>query len=126
MELVRRGIRTDVAVHAVGSGRRAGCQVHHPRRRCRDLGGRPGELRVARVTSAENPLPVDQDTLFLLGSVSKTYTASALMVLVEQGKVELEAPVRRCLPDLRSPTRRPPPRSPCCSCSTTWPASNGG
>ncbi len=53
------------------------------------------------VTSIENPLPVDPDTLFGLGSVSKTFTATALMRLVAEGKVELEAPVRRYVPELR-------------------------
>lgn len=53
------------------------------------------------VTSLDNPLPVDPDTLFLLGSVSKTYTATALMRLVAEGRVELDAPVRRYLPELR-------------------------
>ena len=31
------------------------------------------------VTSIDNPLPVDQDTLFLAGSVTKTFTATTLM-----------------------------------------------
>jgi len=53
------------------------------------------------VTSADNPLPVDRDTLFVLGSVTKTYTATALMRLVSEGRVELEAPVRRYIPELR-------------------------
>lgn len=52
------------------------------------------------VTSLDNPLPVDSDTLFQLGSVTKTYTATALMRLVEQGRVELDAPVRRYVPEL--------------------------
>ena len=52
------------------------------------------------VTSVENPLPVDEDTLFGLGSISKTFTATALMRLVAEGKVELEAPVRRYIPEL--------------------------
>jgi CubicO group peptidase (beta-lactamase class C family) len=52
------------------------------------------------VTSTENPLPVDQDTLFVLGSVTKTFTATTLMRLVAEGKVELEAPVRRYVPEL--------------------------
>ncbi|MFC4590271.1 serine hydrolase domain-containing protein [Sphaerisporangium corydalis] len=51
------------------------------------------------VTSVENPLPVDRDTLFVLGSVTKTYTATALMRLVAQGRVELDAPVRRYVPE---------------------------
>ncbi len=53
------------------------------------------------VTSLDNPLPIDQDTLFILGSVTKTYTATTLMRLVAEGKVELHAPVRRYLPELR-------------------------
>ncbi|MGS2647216.1 serine hydrolase [Streptosporangium sp. LJ11] len=52
------------------------------------------------VTSVDNPLPVDRDTLFVLGSVTKTYTATALMRLVAQGRVELRAPVRRYVPEL--------------------------
>ncbi|MEV6016963.1 MULTISPECIES: serine hydrolase domain-containing protein [unclassified Streptomyces] len=53
------------------------------------------------VTSLANPLPVDENTLFPLASVSKTFTATALMRLVAEGKVELDAPVRRYVPELR-------------------------
>ena len=53
------------------------------------------------VTSLENPVPVDPDTAFLLGSVTKTYTATALMCLVADGQVNLAAPVRDYLPELR-------------------------
>jgi CubicO group peptidase (beta-lactamase class C family) len=53
------------------------------------------------VTSLSNPLPVDEKTLFSLGSVSKTFTATALMRLVAEGKVDLDAPVRRYVPELK-------------------------
>ncbi|HYW23372.1 MAG TPA: serine hydrolase [Terriglobales bacterium] len=53
------------------------------------------------VTSVENPLPVDATTLFQVGSTTKTFTATALLRLVEQGRVELSAPVRRYVPELR-------------------------
>src|SRR5262245_5066741 len=53
------------------------------------------------VTSADNPLPVDRDALYVLGSVTKTYTATAMMRLVAEGRVELDAPVRRYVPELR-------------------------
>ncbi len=53
------------------------------------------------VTSVENPLPVTPDTLFQVGSISKTFTAPALMMLMEAGKVDLETPVRTYLPDFR-------------------------
>ena len=52
------------------------------------------------VTSVENPLPVTPDTLFLIASVTKTFTATAVMRLVADGKVALDAPVRRYVPEL--------------------------
>src|SRR5437868_2575329 len=53
------------------------------------------------VTSVENPLPVDEDTLFQFGSTGKTFTATAMLRLVEQGKVDLDAPVRTYVPELK-------------------------
>ncbi|WP_371666805.1 beta-lactamase family protein [Streptomyces sp. NBC_00289] len=53
------------------------------------------------MTSLSNPLPVDAKTLFPLASVSKTFTATALMRLVAEGKVDLDAPVRRYVPELK-------------------------
>jgi CubicO group peptidase (beta-lactamase class C family) len=53
------------------------------------------------ITSVENPLPVDADTMFIIGSVTKTFTATALMRLVARGEVDLAAPVRRYVPELR-------------------------
>jgi CubicO group peptidase (beta-lactamase class C family) len=53
------------------------------------------------VTSVENPLTIDQATLFLVASVTKTFTATTLMRLVAEGKVELNAPVRRYVPEFR-------------------------
>ncbi|WP_336204032.1 serine hydrolase domain-containing protein [Nonomuraea sp. LPB2021202275-12-8] len=58
------------------------------------------------VTSVDNPLPVDRETLFILGSVTKTYTATALMRLVAEGRVELDAPVRRYVPEFTLTDRR--------------------
>jgi CubicO group peptidase (beta-lactamase class C family) len=52
------------------------------------------------VTNVDHPLPVDGDTLFRIGSTTKTFTATAIMRLVEQGKVDLAAATRRYLPDL--------------------------
>lgn len=54
----------------------------------------------AGVTSVENPLEVDAATLFQFGSTGKTLTATAIMVLVDQGRVDLHAPVRTYVPEL--------------------------
>ena len=53
------------------------------------------------ITSVENPLPVTDDTLFQIGSITKTFTATALVRLAEEGKVRLDAPVRDYLPGWR-------------------------
>ena len=53
------------------------------------------------VTSVEHPLPVGEDTLFQIGSTGKTFTATAMMRLVEAGKVALDAPVRTYVPELK-------------------------
>src|SRR5512140_2700269 len=53
------------------------------------------------VTNVENPLPVHEATLFQIGSISKTVTATAAMRLVEQGLLDLNVPVRTYLPGLR-------------------------
>src|SRR5215510_9209272 len=44
-------------------------------------------------------IPNTPDTKFRLGSISKQFTATLVMQLVEQGKIDLAAPVTRYLPD---------------------------
>ncbi len=53
------------------------------------------------VTSIDNPLPVTADTLFQIGSISKTFLATIVLMLVEKGKLKLDVPVRRYLPGLK-------------------------
>jgi CubicO group peptidase (beta-lactamase class C family) len=62
-----------------------------------------GEDRTAGfgVTNVEHPLAVTPDTLFQIGSITKTFTGTAAMQLVEDGKLDLDRPVREYLPDLR-------------------------
>jgi CubicO group peptidase (beta-lactamase class C family) len=44
-------------------------------------------------------LPVTPDTLFALGSCSKAFTATAIALLADEGKIALDSPVRTYLPD---------------------------
>jgi CubicO group peptidase (beta-lactamase class C family) len=44
---------------------------------------------------------VDERTLFLCGSTTKTFTATAIVRLVGQGLVDLDAPVRTYVPELQ-------------------------
>jgi CubicO group peptidase (beta-lactamase class C family) len=53
------------------------------------------------ITSVENPLPVTADTLFQIGSTTKTVTGTIIMQLVEKGLIDLDEPVKTYLPELR-------------------------
>ena len=53
------------------------------------------------VTNVEDPLPVNEHTVFPIASISKTFAATAVMRLVEQGKLDLKAPVRKYLPEFK-------------------------
>jgi CubicO group peptidase (beta-lactamase class C family) len=53
------------------------------------------------VTNINHPLPVDEDTLFQIGSTTKTFTATAVMRLVEQGTPSLDEPIRSYLPHFK-------------------------
>ena len=58
------------------------------------------------VTSLEDPRPVGEHTLYSLGSISKTFTATTMMRLVAHGKVDLDAPVLRYVPELVLPNQQ--------------------
>ena len=49
----------------------------------------------------ESGRPVTPQTPFLIGSITKSFTALAVMQLVEAGKVDLDAPVQRYIPWFR-------------------------
>ncbi len=58
-------------------------------------------IRGFGITNVEDALPVTDHTVFPIASISKTFAATAMMRLVEQGKVDLRAPVRTYLPDFK-------------------------
>jgi CubicO group peptidase (beta-lactamase class C family) len=53
------------------------------------------------VTSTATGVPVTPETLFQIGSNTKVYTASLVMQLVDEGKVDLDEPVRKYVPELQ-------------------------
>ncbi|HET9172099.1 MAG TPA: serine hydrolase domain-containing protein, partial [Actinospica sp.] len=59
------------------------------------------ERRAYGVTSRETDQPVTPDTLFQIGSISKVFTATLAMMLVDDGKLDLDTPVSTYLPDLK-------------------------
>ena len=53
------------------------------------------------VTNVEEPLAVTDHTVFPIASISKTFAATLIMRLVEQGKVNLQSPVRTYIPEFK-------------------------
>ncbi|MBJ8107684.1 MULTISPECIES: serine hydrolase domain-containing protein [Bacillus cereus group] len=49
----------------------------------------------------EGEQPLTKDTLYGIGSVSKMYATAAVMKLVDEGKVDLDAPVVNYVPDFK-------------------------
>ena len=49
---------------------------------------------------AEDKLPITEDTIFQLASISKTFTGTAVMLLVRQGKLSLEDRITKYFPEL--------------------------
>jgi CubicO group peptidase (beta-lactamase class C family) len=58
------------------------------------------ETAAAGIANLNSGVEMTPETLFLTGSITKVWTTTLLMSLVEQGLVDLDAPVKRYLPDL--------------------------
>lgn len=52
------------------------------------------------VTSVDAPAPVTDTTLFMIGSTTKTLTATAVLALVDEGRLALDGRVADVLPDV--------------------------
>ncbi len=48
----------------------------------------------------EKSIPVDKNTLFNIGSISKVHCTTAILLLVDEGKISLDQPVIAYLPEL--------------------------
>lgn len=55
-------------------------------------------------TNADHPLDTDDTTLFQVASITKTFVGAAMLLLVEQGLVDLDDPVAKHLPSLAGTT----------------------
>jgi CubicO group peptidase (beta-lactamase class C family) len=62
--------------------------------------GRVAHRAVLGVESVETGRPVLENSLFRLGSTTKTFVAIAALQLVESGKLDLHAPISRYAPEL--------------------------
>ncbi len=57
--------------------------------------------RAAGLADRENNVPMQEDAIFRLASVTKAFTTVAAAALIEQGKLDINAPVTKYLPDFR-------------------------
>jgi CubicO group peptidase (beta-lactamase class C family) len=65
-----------------------------------------GETTTAAVgvTNVEHPLPMTDTTLFQVASITKTFVSAGILLLQEDGRLSLDDPVAKHLPDLRTRT----------------------
>jgi dipeptidyl aminopeptidase/acylaminoacyl peptidase/CubicO group peptidase (beta-lactamase class C family) len=99
--------------------RRPGLDAEHWQRRLSALAGRHGvpgaQLGVLRIGEPDDELvqaafgvlnidtgvAATTDSIFQIGSITKVWTATVAMQLVDEGRLDLDAPVLDVLPDLR-------------------------
>jgi CubicO group peptidase (beta-lactamase class C family) len=63
--------------------------------------GKTAYLRAVGFRDRAKTIPLQPDAIFWIASMSKPVTSVAAMILVEEGKLDLAAPVHQYLPELR-------------------------
>jgi CubicO group peptidase (beta-lactamase class C family) len=63
-------------------------------------GGRIDYARGYGLASLEHDLPITPDSVFYVGSLSKQFTAMAAALAIQQGRLGLDDPIRKHLPEL--------------------------
>ena len=63
-------------------------------------GSNATQIGVGGVADRDSGRPVTADTLFRIGSITKTFNALAVLMLVEQGRLDLDTPVRNLVADV--------------------------
>jgi len=63
--------------------------------------GRVAHLEAHGLMDIESKKPMAKDTIFRLASMSKVVTGTAIMMLVEEGKIRLTDPVSKFIPEFR-------------------------
>ena len=65
-----------------------------------DLAGTPMVRSVYGMADLEHDVPITPDTVFEVGSVSKQFTAAAVLLLARDGKLSLDDKVRKYIPEM--------------------------
>ena len=93
-------VADSVAAATLAGGRVAGLSI------AVSLGGRPILARGYGMADLEWQVPTAERTVYEIGSVTKQFTAAAIMRLVEAGKVDLDADVTTYVPEFDAQGRR--------------------
>jgi len=64
------------------------------------VGGKPVLIRAYGMADLEHDAPNTPETIFEAGSVAKQFTAMAVLLLANDGKLSLDDPVRKHIPEL--------------------------
>lgn len=64
------------------------------------VGGKPVLMKAYGMADLEHDIPNTPETIFESGSVAKQFTAMAIMLLVKDGKLSLDDPARKYIPEL--------------------------
>ena len=64
------------------------------------------------ISDKSKNIPVNEKTLFQIGSISKVFTALGIMKLKEEGRLSLNDPVTKYIPELKMKKRNPNDRVP--------------
>jgi CubicO group peptidase (beta-lactamase class C family) len=82
------------AVFATWNASTPGCAVGV------STGGKPALTKGYGMADLEHDVKVAPDTIFEAGSVAKQFTAAAVLLLAREGKLSLDDPVRKYIPEL--------------------------
>lgn len=61
--------------------------------------GKPVKVAAYGLANVEHAVPARRETVYQSGSVGKQFTAAAVVLLANDGKIDLDASIRRYLPD---------------------------
>jgi CubicO group peptidase (beta-lactamase class C family) len=92
-QIMNQAISQKLMPGAVTFVARAGKIVKH------DAYGYSAQYTDGKFTEMENPIPMENDTIFDLASISKIFTATAVMILFEKGLFNLDDPVSKHIPE---------------------------
>jgi len=70
------------------------------------------EVHVVGSLGRDHDVPMARDSIFRIASITKPIAAAAVMLLVDEGRIELDDPVTGWLPELSSPQVVRTPTSP--------------